>query len=259
MNIEALVDRLRIGSGGRERGWRCIGEEELASYIEQQISGREKERIEKHLGACSFCRDQVGFLVRVQEEEAPEPVPADWLVKARELGRARSTTPPVPVWRWGAAAAATACVALAVTLWLKPRPEIKPVVPTASSATSQQVISENKTKPLRSVAPSAVVRNQVRAVSVPEIVFPKANSTVSKEGLEFRWKEIKGALSYQARLVTSAGDVLWEERVEAQSAELPSTVALRPGETYFLWIRAYLPEGRVVQSKATRFTVANHN
>jgi hypothetical protein len=115
------------------------------------------------------------------------------------------------------------------------------------------------TKPLQSAAPSAVVRNQVHAVSVPEIVFPKANSTVPNQSLEFRWKEIKGALSYQARLVTSEGDVLWEQRVEAQSAKLPSTVALHPGETYFLWIRAYLPEGRIVQSKATRFTVADHN
>jgi hypothetical protein len=258
-NIEGLVDRLRIGRSSGERGWRCLGEEQLAAYIEQQVSGREKERIEKHLGACGFCRDQVGFLVRLQEEDAQEPVPAHWLARARALGSAGSTTRPVLAWRWGAAAAATACVALAVTLWLKPQPEIKLALPKAPQVTSPQVMSQNITKPLQSVVPSAVVRNKVRAVSVPEIIFPKANSKVPKESLEFRWKEVKGALSYQARLVTSEGDVLWEERVEAQSAKLPSSVVLHKGETYFLWIRAYLPEGRVVQSKATRFTVAGDN
>jgi hypothetical protein len=256
VNIKGLVDSVRPGSNGQFRSWHCLDEEQLGAFVEQQMSAREKENVEKHLGRCAFCRDQVGFLVRALEEDPAEPAPAHWIVKAREKGRVGTTTPPLPVWRWGAVAGATACAVLAVALWLQPGSEIRPVVPAASPVKASQVISQNEPKPLQSAGPSSVVRNQLRATSLPEVLFPKANSVVAPQRLEFRWKEMKGALSYEARLVTPEGDVLWDQRVEARSATLPSTVGLHPGETYFLWIRAYLPEGKVVQSKATRFTVA---
>jgi len=102
-----------------------------------------------------------------------------------------------------------------------------------------------------------VVRNQARAAAAPEVIFPKPQAIVAREDLAFRWKEVKGALSYEVRLVNAEGGVLWEQRVQGQSTRPAPTLTLPPGETCFLWVGADLPDGRTVQSKAIPFTVAD--
>jgi hypothetical protein len=150
-----------------------------------------------------------------------------------------------------------ACLLLAAALWLRPQPEARPSLSQAVPAPSSQVLAQAETKPLRPTPPAPVVRNQTRAAAAPEVIFPKPHSTVAREGLAFRWKEVKGALSYEVRLVNAEGDVLWEQRVQGQSTRPAPTLALQPGETCFLWVGAYLPDGRTVQSKAIPFTVAD--
>ena len=242
-------------SYSRGRGWRCPGEDTLAAYIEQKVFGGERARIERHLAACGACRDQVGFLLRAQAEPAPESVPAGWLVRARALGPA-STRARVPAWHWGTAAAATACLLLAVMLGVKPRPATRPPGATLSPPSSAQLRVQPEVQPLRPQVSTPAVRSQRYALRAPEVIFPKPHSTVAQKTVELRWKEMLGAMGYEVRLANAEGDVLWEQRTQGHSATIPSNLVLEPGQTYFLWVRAYLPEGRAAQSKAIPFTVA---
>jgi hypothetical protein len=255
MGSENFMTQFRAGGESPGRSWHCLEEEKLAAYVEQRVAGREKEQVESHLAACRACRDQVGFLVRAEEERTLDVVPAGWLAGARELERpgARAW---MSAWYWGTAATAAACLLLAA-LWFRPQPEARPSVSGAVPAPSSQVLAQAETKPLPPVPPAPVVRNQAHAAAGPEVIFPKAHSTVAREGLAFRWKEVKSALSYEVRLVNAEGDVLWEQRVQGQSTKPAPTLTLKPGETCFLWVKAYLPDGRTVQSKAIPFTVAD--
>jgi hypothetical protein len=250
------MTRFQVVGESMKRGWRCLDEEELAAYVEQRVAGREQERVESHLAACRDCRDQVGFLTRAEEEQALAPVPAGWLAGARGLDRPGAKG-WMWTWSWGAAATAVACLLVAGALWLRPQPETAPSVSGARPTPSPQVVAQAETKPLPPAQPAPMVRNQARAAAAPEVIFPKPHAIVAREGLAFRWKEVKGALSYEVRLVNAEGDVLWEQRVQGQSTKPTPTLALQPGETCFLWVGAYLPDGRTVRSKAIPFTITD--
>jgi hypothetical protein len=245
-----------VWSLGGSLGWRCPDEAALCSYVEQKAFGSEREHIERHLAECDACRDQIGFLLRAPDESTPAVVPSAWLAKVRTLSPSR-TKVWMPTWQWGTAAAAACVLLLAATLWERPRSENQPVAPTASPAPAPQVLARSEAQPLPPAAPAPVVRNQVHATLAPEVVAPKPHSTVAKENLEFRWQEIKGALGYEVRVVNAEGDVLWEQRAQGHSVKVPSSLAIQPSGTYFLWVRADLPDGRAVQSKAIPFTISD--
>lgn len=252
--------KVPLGNGEAAHAWRCPNEEILSAYVDGNVTDRQRERIERHLAGCDSCRDEFGFLVKLQEEDETEAVPADWLVRARGLIE-KGEPQRRQVWAWGTlAATASACALFLVSLYINPsQPENIPVAPQPPTVTSPQIVAQNSRAAVHNTVPSPVVRSQSRVELSPTIVFPTQDSIVTHEGLEFRWKEMKGALSYEARLLSSDGDMLWEQRMETFSAKLPATVILRPGETYYIWVRAYFAEGKVVQSKATRFTVADQN
>jgi hypothetical protein len=78
---------------------------------------------------------------------------------------------------------------------------------------------------------------------------------VPGEGLEVRWRGVPGSLFYEVRLVTAEGTNVWEGRTEATAAPLPAGVGLLPGQKYYVWVRAYLSEGKTLKSAATGFRV----
>ncbi len=75
------------------------------------------------------------------------------------------------------------------------------------------------------------------------------------DGLEIRWRGVRGALVYEVRLVTADGSLVWEDRTEATAAPLPAGVRLEPGRRYYVWVRAYLSEGRALKSATFGFSV----
>ena len=75
------------------------------------------------------------------------------------------------------------------------------------------------------------------------------------DGLEVRWRGVPGSLFYEVHLVTADGSVVWEGRTEATEATLPAGVHLVPGQKYYVWVRAYLSEGKTLKSPAAGFSV----
>jgi hypothetical protein len=68
-----------------------------------------------------------------------------------------------------------------------------------------------------------------------------------------RWKPMSDAAAYEVRVVTANGDVVWSKRVRRTSVNAPSHI-LRPGIKYFVWIRAFLSDGKTQQSESVGFT-----
>jgi len=49
---------------------------------------------------------------------------------------------------------------------------------------------------------------------------------------------------------------VWEQKTEGNSIKLPSEVRVATGHRYYLLIRADLPQGKTVESRAVAFSVA---
>src|SRR5215467_13452037 len=88
----------------------CPDENQLAAYVDQQLIGAERERVESHLAKCDPCLQQVGFLTN-QTQITAEPAPAWLLQHAKQLMTLPLGTSPV-LWRWAVAAAVIAVVAI---------------------------------------------------------------------------------------------------------------------------------------------------
>jgi len=108
------------------------------------------------------------------------------------------------------------------------------------------------------VAPRIPVREIVRKNTseepLPSIVLPRPDSVVTRERLKFAWKPIPHSRYYEVRVVTTDGDLVWEGQTEKSDLQPPSDVALQNG-SYFVWITAYLADGRVAKSSPVKFVV----
>jgi hypothetical protein len=239
-SIEKGLRRIfRTGAERNQRGWGCLTETEIAAFADRRATVRERDRIESHLERCIYCREQVAFLVEQNQAESLSAVPAEWLARARALVGSRGRGRVIWRWQWGAAAAAMACLALVAVVTLRvPREKIR-LVP----------------EPSTSVSPT--VRSGENISSGPELMSPAPGATVPAHAVEFRWKPVDGAREYSISVATTAGDLVWEQRTEATSANLPFDVKLVPGQKYFAWIRAYLQEDKAVQSRAVPFIISN--
>lgn len=223
--------------------WRCLNETDLASYADGRLTGWRKTHYERHIAGCRYCRSELAFLLRA-ERTALRPLPPGWMERARTL--AHQTASP-PAWRW-ARAGITALVAfVAVGSWMVTRP-------------SRQQIPDN-TPPASAAAP--VEHTQGPSIPEPPQVrhFGRAEAPIvvtvehdrSGLGVEFRWKPVPSAVTYDLRVLDAAGDTVWHFRTRSEQLRLPASVALKPGQKYFALISASLPNGKAVRSRATPF------
>jgi putative zinc finger protein len=238
--IEKNLRRIfRESSGKGQRRWGCLTEAEIATYADRGAPERERERIESHLDRCLHCREQVAFLTLLDEADPPETVPAAWLARARDLTRSKKQGTAIWRWRWSTLAAAAACLVLVSVMTLrKPR-------------------QEPRSAPELSPSEAPLLRGRGNVAPLPELIFPAPGATVRAQNLEFHWNPVAGAREYEISIVTSAGDLVWEQRTVGTSASPPLKVGFEAGHKYFVWIRAHLREDKTLQSQAVPFVISN--
>lgn len=247
--IRYLRTRSKTGEGRR---WRCLDESQIAAYIDGQLEASERERIKAHLPDCNFCLDQVAFAAGIEKAKLPDGAPASLLSRARDLAGSRSRVALIPVWGRVAAAAAVACLAVVVTVsvrrsHLPPGPSSGPSVETSSGPPA----------PTHSSSAASAVRGG--AENALTVVFPASDSVVQRKNLQLRWGAVSGALYYDISLMTADGNLVWEGKADGSSLTVPPNVKLEAGHKYYLMVRADLPEGKTVESRAVAFSVADQN
>lgn len=258
MKERILTRFFRRSSTMRDRpGWRCPDDSELAAYADHRLAENEKARLEAHLADCGFCLGQVAFLVRAQGAELPQDVPGPMLARARELASSGTTARSSRAWRWQALVATAACLVIVglVTLRQPQRPPAPPTRPKALAPASLPPSAGAPPAEIQTVPPRAA-RNAPTGLLPPVVISPRDGAVVSSTKLEFRWKPVQGCIYYEVRLLDAEGSVVWEQRTESTSMNLPAEVSLKAGQKYFVWIKAVLAGGAALQSKAVGFILA---
>ena len=261
---KSLVEFFRCRSkGGGRRRWGCLSEAEIAAYVDHAIRGTEKDKIDAHLADCEFCLSQVAFLIRIQKAELPASVPGPLLSRARDLVPGPNTVRPYSVRAgvelipaWGRVAAAAACLAVVVTVSV--RYSRFRSLSSSSNAPASSARIRPDAQPVLQNPSVGDVRGGVESASLA-VVFPVPESAVPRNDLQFQWKTVDGALDYEVRVLTAEGDLVWEQKTEGNSVKLPSDVRVETGHKYYLLLRADLPQGKTVESRAIGFSVAGQN
>jgi hypothetical protein len=67
---------------------------------------------------------------------------------------------------------------------------------------------------------------------------------------------VPGSVFYEVKVATAEGSVVWSARTEGMEQRVPPSVFPIQGGKYFVWVRAYLPNGKTVTSDVIGFEVA---
>jgi hypothetical protein len=161
-------------------------------------------------------------------------------------------------WYWATAtfAIASAAVVAAVLLWSHQAPQLRSVVfgpqmaPPPAPAVALAAIPS---RPIGTRGTPDILRSKQLGRELV-VLTPLQESSVGRVSV-IRWQVIEHAVYYDVRLLSADGDVLWREQVDTDHATVPSHVALVPGSQYFVLVRAYLADGKTVDSRAVGFKV----
>ncbi|MGH9601226.1 MAG: anti-sigma factor family protein [Terriglobales bacterium] len=237
----------------------CPEEQLLAAYVEQRLPEAKRQQVEAHVSACEYCVAQVGFLLNVQDAELPE-VPAALLARVRQPAAAGSWWGGLS-WRWAPAAAALAGVVVVASISMQ-RDSAVPTTGGERPPTRQQAATSTPavTPPAMGSAqssatpPSRETRSLAQSGDPLRLLEPRPGATVAPEAFDLRWTPVPRALFYEVRITTPSGQLVWSSKVEQQQVRVPVGAGLRPG-AHFAWVRAQLPEGRLIRAQAVSFTV----
>jgi hypothetical protein len=231
------------------RGWKCPSDERIASYLDAAVDSPSRSRLESHLANCEYCRTLVAELAKVQRDREMPFLPSGLMQRAVALVPPKSTRMH---WLW-APAAAMAGMAFVVIVAIALRgPELR-VIPSRSTPAAP-VIAKSEPAPTRSAPVNEVVRKPSSGDLLPSVVSPRRGSIVERERLEFQWKTVPHSRYYEIHVVTSEGDLVWQGQSEGSVLQPPADVTLTDGP-YFVWITAYLENGREAKSVPVRFAL----
>lgn len=231
----------------RSHRFHCPDEHQLAAYVDQQLIGAERERVESHLAKCNSCLQQVGFLIK--QSDVPEGSAPSWLVQRASVLKPAAHEPAGFGWKWASVAGVCAVTVFGLLLWRQARPnheERTNIIATALQPSTLAIPEKDKSEgdtAVRSVSPTD---------SQPVVLSPLAGATVRDSDFTIRWKPIPKAAIYEVRIVNADGDLIWRKTVQENSVNAPKQT-LRPGLKYFVWVRAWLPDGKTQQSVAVAF------
>ncbi len=230
------------------RGWKCPPDGVIAAYLDGVADGPAKRRMESHLADCEYCRSLVVDVVRLQRFDAPA-LPPGLTQRAIALAAPKSGRARWILWP-AAAVAGTAFVVIATFVLRSPQQ----LIVRSPSAPAAPVIAKSEPAPTVSRPDRDIVRKLAPTGLLPTLISPKQDNVVAREQLEFKWKLVPRSRYYEIHLVTSEGDLVWAGQSDRVALKLPGDLTLKDGP-YFVWISAYLDDGRVQKSAPVRFLV----
>lgn len=258
------------------RGWRCPDETQLATYAAQGLSSAARNSIAAHITDCDFCLSQVAFLTQSADWANSVEVPAHLLSVARSLVARKSSRGIKWGWSWAATAAAVTCFAVLffiIVLQLRTR---LPVPRPSEALVAQQTLPAPVDSPPITVAPAPsrletsqpaqtpkakftrapVVRSKITSGLLPKLISPGDGAVVRREDLEFRWESLSEAIFYDVRVMSVAGDLVFEGQTADNRLKPNSVAPLVPGTKYFVILRAHLRQGKAEKSGLVSFQLA---
>jgi len=82
---------------------------------------------------------------------------------------------------------------------------------------------------------------------------PREGAVLKRGQLNFSWRPLAGAVSYEIKIVTEEGSLVYSETTT--QIQLQPNTKLAPGK-YFVSVVAQMPDGRTASSRMVKFRLA---
>jgi len=252
------------------RGLRCPDENQLAAYVDGQLTEQQRTTFERHLSSCESCLDTIAFLAQSGEWSDSQTMPPYVVARARALVTKKRSGWR---WEWAVATAAAACVLLAVSLIIlktRTQPTVDgpliahnqepspAVVNTPTPESPRPLPTRSVTKPEinRGETPSVRGESSARTESAPRLLFPHEGSVVDRRELDCRWRLVPDAQFYTVRVSGLDGTLMLEQETKESRLKLNDVAQLKNDASYYVTVVAHLTDGRVIKSDLVKFRIA---
>jgi anti-sigma factor RsiW len=217
----------------------CPTEQQMAAFVDGTLAAGERADVQRHLDRCDACFDLAATLGTLAIH--PPPVVDD------HLRDAVVRTPARPGWvrRALPAMSVAAALLLAVAWWKGPShpTSVAPNAPAIVTAPSSEAGAMRST----GSAADRVVLEQPR------------DGDLVRSRPEIRWTGPADAVSYEVQVTTPGGDVLWRRQVDGAHRTLTIDAPLPAGQACYVWVAAYLPQGRRITSNIVKVKAASED
>ena len=231
------------------RRWSCPADHTMAAYADCVLNRYRRAWVEFHLSGCQRCRVLVADVVKAQRESDLPVPPLQVRQKAMDFHERRRVSSR---WFWAPAGALAGIALLAILTVVLRKPQQlavgSPPVP------PPPLVGRSEPAPVLHTEVRDMVRKPRPAELLPTLLSPRAGGVMNSGRLQFRWKPIPQSRNYEVRLVRSDGDLVCEGQTDKSALQLPSDVSVKDG-AYFVWITAYLDDGRTAKSAPVRFLI----
>jgi len=220
----------------------CPEDPQIAAWFDGETADHEREAVQRHIIDCKFCTVRIGVLSRLKENSGSEDIHGDLLAAAKQMAASAVSRRSVAAPAWAAAAA----VVLAVLLTFSWEPASNQIPVSTPGDTSDS----GQNRQLRSMDEDALT---------PRLLSPMEGESVDPVNLTIHWTEIPGSLYYDLYVMTDAGDLLVETRLNGNTWNGQLTDPLLPGKEYFARVEAHFADSRSVSSEHVSFKVADRD
>jgi len=217
----------------------CPADRLIAQYFDATLPEKEHQRVQMHITDCGHCQPRLGVLARLQEDNPCTLIDEDVLVAAKQQagGSTSRKLRHAPAW----AAAAVLVLALSVTTF---------------RSTDQGQGSEIASQSPEAIEGAARQLRGINQVSIkPQLLSPLEGALVDPAELVIRWVEIPGSLFYDLYIMSDAGDLLVDRRVNGSQWAVRQSGLFETGAEYFVRLEAHMPDARTLSSEHVIFKV----
>ena len=230
------------------RGWNCPDEQSLASYLDGFSDAMGKTRLQRHLASCRYCRALIAETSRAGRLAGLPALPPALFAQARSIGPRRSTRPR---WSWLPLTVAPLGCVLLFLVWSRAPQSLN--LPPQATPSAPAISKSHSVPPL--ARPSDMVRSSDTDPRLPGVIFPASSSVVPAGPIDFRWRAVPHASHYRVRILTAAGELLWQHDSAENHLQADDSLTLRTGR-YFVLVSAVMENDRSRQSSPVEFRVA---
>jgi len=255
----------------RQRGLRCPDENQLAAFVDGQLTKNERTTFERHLSSCGSCLDTIAFLAQSGGWSNSETPPPYLVARARAFVTEKRAGWH---WQWAIATAAAACVVLVLSLIVfksrveqpttnapliaQEQPSPPPIVNTPAAELPRPAPTRSAAKADTNRAGTPSVRGgessvRTETVSTPRLLFPHEGSVVRRRELECRWQPVPDAQFYTVRLSELDGGLILEKETKESRLKVGDDVELQNNASYFVIVIAHSSDGRAIKSELVKF------
>jgi hypothetical protein len=233
MDPQNIIELLRHDSRPLERTQFCPADQEIAQYFDVEMQFTDRERLQRHILDCAYCEARLGALARLREIGPFPRVDENLIASAKQMVVAAGPQKYRHARGWVAAAVIT--LALSVTmLW----------------DSGQYQATDNNTRQ---------VRNSNQTMVEPKLLSPLEGALVNPGDLVIRWSEIPDSLFYNLYILSDAGDLVVDQRVDGSEWRAGDQFGFDQGTEYFVRVEAHLADASTVSSKHVIFIVRDVN